>query len=190
MLLPENYARLKPGLGAFLVERRKSRRKGQKEVAYQVGINRVNLSRMENGHLTPSYETLTKMMDVLGFEWKHIAEEGPSPSRNRRYLSGQLDRMGEALRAGRKAQEITLRELSEVVGISYSQLSRIERGLISHGRLISVTLIGATPPPEEIDPDRDSHWRVYDFAHPELTRLAMLGGYDDASQGAFHQLLN
>lgn len=176
MRFPENYARLKPGLGPFLARKRKSLRKGQKEVAYQLGINRVNLSRMENGHLTPSYDTLTKMMDELMFDWKDVAEEGPSPHGNRRYLSGQLDQMGEALRVGRQAQGMMLRELSQLVGLSYSQLSRIERGLISHGRAILVTLVGERPPPEDEDPDNDKHWRIYHFAHPELVRLAKLGG--------------
>ncbi|MEL7691480.1 helix-turn-helix transcriptional regulator [Citromicrobium bathyomarinum] len=179
MRLPENYACLKPGLGDFLAQRRKAQGRRQKEVAYELGINRVNLSRMEKGHLTPSYETLSRMMDVLRFEWKHVAVEGPSPHGNRRYLSGQLDRMGKALRAGREKEGRKLRDLANTVGLSYSQLSRIERGLISYSRVISVRFVGKRPSPDEVDPDKDQTWRIFEFAHPELVRLAALGGYEE-----------
>ena len=175
MRFPKNYAGLKPELGAFLKQLRKQRGLRQKAVAFEVGINRVNLSRMENGHLTPSYKTLTKLMSVLEFEWSDVAVQGRAPHGNRRYLSSQLQRMGEELRAGRNAMGINLRDLAEIVDLSSSQLSRIERGLTSYSRVIKVTKVGPRPLPEDEDLDKDAEWRIYEFSHPELVRLARFG---------------
>lgn len=82
----------------------------------------------------------------------------------------QCAQLGDALRDGRRTKKLKLRQLAEYTGVSFSQLSRIERGLFQRGRYIEVVFYDGV---EEFDEDT-----IVRFTHPVLTYLAELGGYD------------
>ena len=52
-------------IGKNIAEARSAAGKKQQEVADQVGIDAVSLSRIERGHVTPSIATLDRIADTL-----------------------------------------------------------------------------------------------------------------------------
>lgn len=172
--MPEGFVALKNNVGALLRDAREASfeygETPRREFAQLVGVSRETLSRIENGTRWPSYRTLVEIMGVLSIEWSHIAIKGTSsrkPIRERPEVCCQL---GEALRAGRKAAKLNLRQLAEHTGTSAAQLSRIENGLFVRGGHIEIV------PGEGITKFDDC--TIVRFTHPVLEYLAELGGYD------------
>ena len=178
MKILEGYASLRRGLGGFLARKRRLEGYSQAELACELGINRVSLSRIERGRSVPSYNTLYELMGILDFDWDEIADKGVSSKAKRKRLSLQLQGLGEALRLGRRDEGLTLHDLSTKVGVSVSQLSKLEHGQISYGKCIRISYINERPRDDLFCPEHDEDWRIYEFSHPELVRLSVLGGYE------------
>lgn len=57
---------LRPIIAANILRLRKAKAMSQEELAETLGISRVQLNRLENGHNSPSAELLYSLADVLG----------------------------------------------------------------------------------------------------------------------------
>jgi transcriptional regulator with XRE-family HTH domain len=87
-----------------------------------------------------------------------------------RYLAGRaLARVGDELREGRLTAGLTQAEVGAVVGISRSQVSRIERGLLPGVAYVTLVLMSATV-------GLDLPLRTYPGAEPvrDAVQLALL----------------
>jgi len=74
-------------LGARIVERRQAKRWSQREVARRTGIRYVRLSKLENGHFTPSLSELLVIAETLDAGLEELVRGAPaSGSRVERYL--------------------------------------------------------------------------------------------------------
>lgn len=137
------------------------------EFAAELGVSRETLSRIEHGFRWPSYPTIYKIMGLLGIEWETIAVRGTNVAPALIYASDNRQDLGDALRNGRIKERKSLQVVADVVGLSVSQLSRIERSQSTRGRLIES--IGGKL--WQSDDDRFE----FSFTHPELNRLAKKG---------------
>ena len=170
MILPAGFAELRRDLGAIIRRRRMEHERGrglrQAEVADLIGIARESLSRIESGRRSPSYDTLYEIMGLFDLEWHDVAIKGESSRPARRYATENRQDLGAALRAGRIEEGLSLQALAEKVGISCSQLSRIERAQSTRSRVL------------EILPDGDPQLNddpVFQFRDAEFARLAEIG---------------
>lgn len=57
---------LRPVIAANILRLRKEKSLSQEDLATKLGISRVQLNRLENGHNSPSAELLYSLADVLG----------------------------------------------------------------------------------------------------------------------------
>lgn len=136
MRLPEGFSHLRADLGQIL----KDHRTGvtgvvgpisQDALALSIGITRVALSRIENGHTWPQGPTLDRIMEQLELDWPQVAIAGDS-GRPALLFDGSLQgtkiyQLCQRLRLEREALGWSLAELSRRSGVSAAQLSRIER---------------------------------------------------------------
>lgn len=171
MRLPEGFAELRHDLGAIIRCGRLAYATNgglsQAEMAELVGISRETLSRIESGRRWPSYDTLERIIGLFGLEWEAVAMKGKSVRPFRHYGPECLQDLGSALRAGRLQEGLSLRILAEQTGISYSQLSRIERAESTRSRVIHALVDSGSG---KIDDET-----TFQFTHPELDRLAERG---------------
>lgn len=170
MRLPEGFIRFDAGLGKILRARRKDEKIALKNLAADVGITRESLSRIECGRRWPSYDTLYRIMGKLNLEWHQIAVRGQGDRSSRRDPTNDreeyLQHLGAALRRGRKADGLTLRDLAVDCGLSYAQLSRIERGQSGYSKVLEED-------PDDLSLDHDR--RSSRFRDPKLAKLVEKG---------------
>jgi len=57
-----------PALGSILSEARRAAGVSQRQLAIRTGVAAPAISRIENGHESPSFERFTALMTALGFE--------------------------------------------------------------------------------------------------------------------------
>jgi transcriptional regulator with XRE-family HTH domain len=137
MRLPQGFSHLRADLGQILKDHRTGvlgivEPISQDALAFSVGITRVALSRIENGHTWPRGATLDRIMEKLELDWPQVAVAGDS-GRPPLLFDGSLQgtriyQLCQRLRLEREALGWSLAELSRRSGVSASQLSRIERG--------------------------------------------------------------
>jgi transcriptional regulator with XRE-family HTH domain len=131
MRLPEGFSHLCADLGHRTGVRGVVDPISQHKLACSVGISRVGLSRIENGHTLPQGSTLDRIMEELELDWSQVAIAGDS-GRPALLFDGSLQgtkiyQLCQSLRLERKALGWSLAELSRRSGVSAAQLSRIER---------------------------------------------------------------
>ncbi len=136
MRLPKGFSHLRADLGQILKDHRTGVRGvvdpiSQHKLARRVGISRVALSRIENGHIWPQGSTLDRIMEELEIDWPQVAIAGDS-GRPALLFDGSLQgtkiyQLCQRLRLEREALGWSLAELSRHSGVSAAQLSRIER---------------------------------------------------------------
>ena len=174
MRLPEGFARLSDDIGKRLREIRLASddygKMTMQEFADEIGISRETLSRVESGVRFPTYSTLEAIMGALNIEWHHIAYRGTGQRKQIPEYPEVCADVGNALRAGRKSEGLTLRDAEALTGISSSQLSRIERGQFERGGHVEIRFFDGV---REFDYDTK-----VGFTHPALEVLAEIGGYD------------
>ena len=172
--LPEGFSELRNNVGEILREAREAStdfgKMPKKQFAHRVGIARETLSRIENGERWPSYSTLAEMIGLLPIEWDDIAIATKTSCNAIPSYPDECAELGEALRRGRKKEDLTLREVADLTGLSVSQLSRTERGLFTRGRFVEVIFYDGV---KTFDSDA-----IVRFTHPKLKELAERGGYD------------
>ncbi|RDC61359.1 hypothetical protein HME9302_02581 [Alteripontixanthobacter maritimus] len=130
-LLPSGYGPLKDDIGQIIREKRRDNdgvKLTQKELAELAEVPQETISRIESGRRLPTYATLYKIMGALNLEWSDLAEKAGSGWPTLSSISDTQQDLAQALRAGRKELDLTLRELSREIGISIGTLSRLERG--------------------------------------------------------------
>ena len=137
------------------------------EFAEKLGIKRETLSRIDNDRKQPSYRTLDRYLALLEMDFDIVAQEGEGAG-TPEYPEVCIH-LGEALNAGREAKKLTLRQLSEHTGISYSQLSRLTRGQFKGGKHVKVKYFDGN---REFDQNTLA-W----FSHPMLDYLSEIGGF-------------
>ncbi len=136
MRLPKGFSHLRADLGQILKDHRTGVRGivdpiSQHKLACRVGISRVALSRIENGHTWPQGSTLDRIMEELEIDWPQVAIAGDS-GRPALLFDGSLQgtklyQLCQRLRLEREALGWSLAELSRRSDVSAAQLSRIER---------------------------------------------------------------
>ena len=171
--LPEGYSGLIDGVGSIL---RKARAESSQygamspaEFADVLGVKRETLSRIDNDRKLPSYKTLSRYLDLLDMELDAVAHKGDSSRAPIPDFPEVCLQLGEALETGREKEGLTLRQLEEHTGISYSQLSRLTRGQFKGGRHVKVKYLDGN---REFDDDTLA-W----FTHPMLDYLSEVGGF-------------
>lgn len=136
----------------------------QQELAELCHVTRETISAVENGRM-PNPETLFQLASNLSLDID-VKLAGPSTLPHDADDDALYD-LGRALRAGRRAAKLSLRQVSELTGLHYSQLSRIERGGASRSGVIEVV---------PNDKNAVKGGERLRFSHPTLARLAEAGG--------------
>jgi len=99
---------------------REERNYSLEELANKSGISVSYLSEIERGNKRPSLATIERLSAALNVSTRqfldHIREEGVN--------------LGERIRAHREEKGLSLKELAQRAGISYSYLCEIEKGLV------------------------------------------------------------
>lgn len=170
-LLPSGYIAYQSDLGSILRRSRKDAYLKQEVAAAMVGVGRPILSQIECGRSVPSPTTLDALMALYELDWADVAIAGSGTRRHRRLFDGTLAdesrrELCRDLRSGRKAKNLSLSTVAAAVGISASQLSRVERGEFKTTDLL------------EPDPDRTSkpkEYRLWRFKSKILEDLAEFG---------------
>jgi len=92
-------------LGARMVARRRTKRWSQRELARRTGIRYIRLSKLENGHVTPSLPELLFIAEALDASLEELLRgvlpvEGLSARelKRLRHLTGRARKLQEALR--------------------------------------------------------------------------------------------
>jgi transcriptional regulator with XRE-family HTH domain len=165
--LPLGFAELRDDLGPVLRRLRIDEGLTQADLAQAVGISRESVSRIERSRAVPRPEVLEAMLAHLWSDWGAVAIPGAA-GRPPMFFDGtsqgdQRHELGCGLRAGRKRLKLSLRQVSELCGISAAQLSRIERG-----EGVRSSAYECFPEDEHMD-RRERRVR---FAHPVLAGLA------------------
>lgn len=81
-------------LGARIVEHRRAKRLSQREVARRTGIRYMRLSKLENGHFTPSLSELLSIAETLDAGLEELVRGAPAAgSRMERYLLPPLQEL-------------------------------------------------------------------------------------------------
>ncbi len=176
MIFPPGYCTLKKGFGRIIMRKRltasERHLRSKKELAFQIGINSQTLTRIENGKQRPSRNTLDALMKVLEFDWDEIARKGRSSKGAPPNLPENLANLCKGLRIGRRMERLRLEDVAGMTGMSISQLSRIERGLMERSEQFEIDW-----PDGVRKQDDDTRYR---FKHPELSRLVKRAGFDDS----------
>ena len=162
--LPAGY----PSLGAFLRGRRLRNDPflSQQKLADMCGLSRETVCLIEKGRW-PSDDSLTAILTALDIDLSEIASESIESNASQDKLTDQREKIGRDLKAGRQKEALSLRRLSEITGISHSQLSRIELSRCVLGKWIEVRFPDGN---REFDDDA-----VFYFTHPVLLYLADIG---------------
>ena len=136
---PSGYSGYNPNLPTLLKDKRGEKRLTQQKLADRIGIARASLIAIEKGYAWPSPDTMEKLAHQLELKPGEIYLRGPS-NRTPRFdphddedADRRLD-LGAALRAGRRLENLKLRQVAEICDISVAQLSRIERGELTRSR--------------------------------------------------------
>lgn len=105
-------------IGERIKRVRKEKNMTQKQLADKLHISYVNVSQLENGHRSPSVETINKLAGALGV--------------SAAYLAGMTDDPGlflnEQLREARKGKGMTQQDMADQLEISLEDYQRIESG--------------------------------------------------------------
>ncbi|MFY9820218.1 MAG: helix-turn-helix transcriptional regulator [Thermoanaerobaculia bacterium] len=81
-------------LGSRIVEHRRAKRWSQREVARRTGIRYMRLSKLENGHVTPSLSELLSIAEALDAGLEELVRGvPPAGSRVERYLLPPLQEL-------------------------------------------------------------------------------------------------
>jgi transcriptional regulator with XRE-family HTH domain len=86
-------------IGELLRELREQKKMSQGDIEKRTGLLRVYISRVENGHLVPSIETLEKFARALGTPLYQIFYDGENPPAPK--FPGATDGWGSSGRDGR-----------------------------------------------------------------------------------------
>lgn len=156
--LPEGFSHLRPDLGKIIKDYRTGV-KGfvgpikQQDLAEKVGITRLTLSRIENGHTWPQADTLARIIGELEFDYPEVAVRGVAVAPATRFDGTRQGVrtyvLGQQLRIERRALEWTLAELSRRSGISAPHLSRIERAEVGRSAVYTWHPEDLNLPPED-----------------------------------------
>lgn len=68
-------------IGERLRDMRREKKLSQGDLEERTGLSRCYLSRIENGHTTPSIETLEKLASALGIPLYQLFYEGSTPAK-------------------------------------------------------------------------------------------------------------
>jgi transcriptional regulator with XRE-family HTH domain len=108
-------------LGRILRDARRRAGVSQRQLAIRTGIAAPAISRIENGHESPSFERFTTLMGALGFE--PAVELGPLPGSQANPIhlaaeaqltpSQRLESLFEWMRFGDRLARATLRPLAD-----------------------------------------------------------------------------
>ena len=139
------------------------------EFADVLGVKRETLSRIDNDRKLPSYRTLRRYLDLLDMDLDAVAQQGVSSKPTIPEYPDVCLQLGEALETGREKEGLTLRQLEEHTGISYSQLSRLTRGQFKGGKHVETKYLDGN---REFDADTLAR-----FTHPMLDYLSEIGGF-------------
>lgn len=139
--LPRGFARLRSNFGEIIRMKRQKYAIKQEVLAFDAGISRGALSRIENGAALPRPETLDRLLAELDMEIADVAVEGKG-LRAQRMFDGsnrgeKQAELGSTLRRCRREANLRLHQLAALSGISASQLSRIERGQSRYSKLFA-----------------------------------------------------
>jgi len=146
-------AKTRPSFGEELRRLRKRANLTQKQLSELTGISLQSLSALENDKFLPRFDTFETIIDVLAKQLdmapnKLILDESfqSEPFRRARELlltvsSGlfllsqrlrdRLPKVGRLIRQAREQQGLSHRQLAEKCGISYTRISKLERGIFS-----------------------------------------------------------
>jgi len=81
-------------LGARIVDRRRTKRWSQRELARRTGIRYMRLSKLENGHVTPSLPELLLIAEALDASLEELVRGAPpAGSKVERYLLPPLQEL-------------------------------------------------------------------------------------------------
>ncbi|HEX4962562.1 MAG TPA: helix-turn-helix transcriptional regulator [Thermoanaerobaculia bacterium] len=81
-------------LGVRIAERRRAKRWSQREVARRTGIRSMRLSKLENGHASPSLSELLVLAEALDAGLEELVRgASPAGSRVERYLGPPLQEL-------------------------------------------------------------------------------------------------
>jgi transcriptional regulator with XRE-family HTH domain len=113
--------RLEPLLGQLLRDARLSAGVSQSQLAVRTGIAAPALSRIENGHESPSFERFATCLEALGFEpvveLRELAGSGADPvhlaAEARLTPAQRLESLFEWMRFGDRLARAQLRPLSD-----------------------------------------------------------------------------
>ena len=81
--LAEKAAASARRIGGRLQSLRRASGLTQETVSQAAGVDRVTISRIENGHLQPTYETLARIVATLGRSMEDLAVDAPSAAARR-----------------------------------------------------------------------------------------------------------
>lgn len=99
---------------------REERNYSLEELARKGGISVSYLSEIERGNKRPSLATIEKLSAALNVSSREFMDQ--------KNEEGII--LGERIRAHREEKGLTLKEIAQITGISYSYLCEIEKGLV------------------------------------------------------------
>lgn len=117
---------------------------------------------MIEGGRTPRFQTLDRLLEILDLDWSDVAECGRCEN-FRPFAEGSrgdfLVKTGRELQSRRKARGMSLTQLSALLGLSASTLSRLELGELPRSRVFKDIADFKLVPFDE---------RPFDLVHPGL----------------------
>jgi transcriptional regulator with XRE-family HTH domain len=111
-----------------------------REFARRTGMSGPNLVRLEDGLGGPELATLFRLARPLGVPVEWLAGIGPDevPSEAAADVARVCEAFGGRVRFAREARGMTQAEVAREMGVSFSQVSKIECGARSNPRLSTV----------------------------------------------------
>ncbi|MBA4762980.1 MAG: helix-turn-helix transcriptional regulator [Sphingomonas sp.] len=171
--LPSGLTGLRADFGARLRRHRRDEGLTQADLAGLTGLGRGTVSRIESGRVQPRPDTIDQILGVLQLDMGRVAvtTRRMGSGRSARYFDGSSRgdaryEIGRAIRAGRKFEGRSLRDVAKDAGLSAAQLSRIERGEGDRSSAYADYPADASFPKSE---------RRFSLVNPELVRLAGVG---------------
>lgn len=98
----ERNTELAQEVGGRIRATRMRRKLTQEQLAFRAGTTFATLSRVENGHATPTLETLERFADVLGVRMRDLlpADQDGHRQAGNRWFQNKADEQGEVRREG------------------------------------------------------------------------------------------
>lgn len=130
-------------LGETIKKIRKAKGLSQRELAKLAGVSDATISKLENNTANITMENIKKIVSALGFSFEEIlkiAKEGkiynkkifllnsPFLSEHNRDNKNNEEKIGKAIKKYREIKNLSLKELSEMTGLSIDLLYGIESG--------------------------------------------------------------